>query len=122
MPLRFSFTPYPVVGQPAARLREYVEGNDPISGKRLVGELIDALTIPLTSEEAKPVARPIPPRRLRLLEPETEENLRRFFIENGWTDGLPIVLPTEDRLAEMLEGTSHAPDEIVGQMAVAHRG
>ena len=29
---------------------------------------------------------------------------------------LPIVLPTEERVAAMLEGTSHAPDEVVGRM------
>ena len=122
MPLRFSFTPFPVVGIPAARLREYVEGNDPVSGLPLSREIIDALTKPLTSEEKKPVLRPAAPQRSRLLKADTEENLQRLFIENGWTDGLPIVLPTEERVAEMLEGTSHAPDEVVGQMAVAHRG
>jgi hypothetical protein len=107
---------------PSTRLREYVEGNDPVTAAPLTREIIDALTKPLTSEEQKPVLRPGAPRRSRLLEPDTEENLHRMFIENGWTDGLPIVLPTEDRVAEMLEGTSHAPDEVVGQMAVAHRG
>ncbi|MGH9716477.1 MAG: hypothetical protein ACRD4R_07095 [Candidatus Acidiferrales bacterium] len=122
MPLRFSFTPYPVVGMPAARLREYVEGKDPVSGAPFVRELIDALTKPLTSDEEKPVARPVPPPRSRLLEEDTEQNLQRLFVENGWTDGLPIVLPTEERVAEMLEGTSHAPGEVVGQMSVAHRG
>ncbi len=122
MPLRFSFTPFPVVGMPAARLREYVEGNDPVSGLPVSGEIIDALTKPLTSEEKTPVLRPAAPQRSRLLKADTEENLQRLFIENGWTDGLPIVLPTEERVAEMLEGTSHAPDEVVGQMAVAHRG
>ena len=30
-----------------------------------------------------------------------------------YTDGLPIVLPTEERVAEMLKGTSHRPDEMV---------
>ncbi len=122
MPLRFSFTPYPVVGMPASRLREYVEGNDRVTGSPLASEIIHALTKSLTSEEQKPVPRPSAAPRTRLLEADTEENLQRLFIEKGWTDGLPIVLPTEDRVAEMLEGTSHAPDEIVGQMAVAHRG
>jgi hypothetical protein len=107
---------------PSTRLREYVEGNDPVTAAPLTREIIDALTKPLTREEQKPVLRPGTPRRSRLREPDTEENLHRMFIENGWTDGLPIVLPTEDRVAEMLEGTSHAPDEVVGQMAVAHRG
>jgi hypothetical protein len=107
---------------PAARLREYVDGNDPVTGSLLSAEIVAALTEPLTSEEQKPVMRPGVPPRQRVLTPDTEENLQRLFIENGWTDGLPIILPTEDRVAEMLEGTSHAPNEVVGQMAVAHRG
>ena len=52
----------------------------------------------------------------RLLDPGTEDNLQRLFLENNWTDKLPIVLPTERRVAEMLAHTSHAPDEIVGRM------
>src|SRR6476661_2902703 len=52
----------------------------------------------------------------RLVEPDSEDNLQRQFIENGWTDGLPVVLPTEKRVAAMLAATSHKPDEIVGRM------
>ncbi|MGD1211408.1 MAG: hypothetical protein ABR973_08650 [Candidatus Acidiferrales bacterium] len=117
MNLRFSFTPYPVVGMSRSVLRRYIEGQDPISGKPFVPELIEALTKPLEDREknAEQVARPARP---RLLEPDTEDNLQRLFLENGWTDGLPIVLPTQERVAEMLLGTSHAPDEVVGRMTV----
>src|SRR5215469_10693895 len=52
----------------------------------------------------------------RLLDADTEDNLQRLFLESNWTDKLPIVLPTEKRVAEMLAHTSHAPDEIVGHM------
>ena len=31
------------------------------------------------------------------------------------TDGLPIVPPTEHKVAEMLRGTSHKPDELSQQ-------
>jgi len=117
MNLRFSFTPYPVVGMPRSTLRRYIEGNDPISAKPFAQELIDALTKPLTSRETNP-AKPARPARPRLLEPSTEEDLQRMFLESGWTDGLPVVLPTEERVAEMLTGTSHAPDEVVGRMTV----
>ena len=51
----------------------------------------------------------------RLLEPDTEENLHELFRRNHWTDYLPIVLPTEERVEAMLAGTSRAPDEIVGK-------
>src|SRR3974390_1499481 len=52
----------------------------------------------------------------RLLDPDTEDNLQRLFLENNWTDKLPIVLPPEKRVPQMLAHTSHAPDEIVGRM------
>src|SRR5882757_1287969 len=52
----------------------------------------------------------------RLLDPDTEDNLQQLFLENDWTDKLPVVLPTEKRVASMLAHTSHAPDEIVGHM------
>jgi hypothetical protein len=52
----------------------------------------------------------------RLVEADTEDNLQQQFLENNWTDGLPIVLPTEKRVAAMLAHTSRKPDEIVGRM------
>lgn len=33
--------------------------------------------------------------------------------ERGWTDGLPVILPTKSRVESMLKGTSHAPAEVV---------
>ena len=56
----------------------------------------------------------------RTLPEDTEENLQRLFQERGWTDNLPIVLPTEKRVAEMLAHTSHKPDEVVGRMEPTH--
>lgn len=50
-----------------------------------------------------------------LLGPDTEDDLQRLFFEKGWTDGLPIILPTEERVRKMLTGTSHSPDEVVGE-------
>jgi len=49
----------------------------------------------------------------RLLEPAAEEALRQRFEAERWTDHLPIVLPTEERVAAMLRGTSRRPDEVV---------
>ena len=59
----------------------------------------------------------------RLVEPDTEDNLQQQFLDNGWTDKLPIVIPTEERVAEMLAHTSRKPDEVVGRMQpTANRG
>jgi hypothetical protein len=117
VPLRFSFPPHPVGWVPRETLHGYVQGNDPVTDRPLMQELIDALTVPLTEKEKNPYVVK-KPRRPRLLPPDTEANLNRLFIERGWTDGLPIVLPTEDRVAEMLTGTDHDSQEIVGRMSV----
>ncbi len=34
--------------------------------------------------------------------------------ERGWSDGLPVVPPTPERVLQMLDGTTRAPQEIVG--------
>ena len=49
-------------------------------------------------------------RRVELgdLEDEAEAMFHR-----GWTDGLPVVPPTEARVLRMLRGTTRAPDEVV---------
>jgi hypothetical protein len=49
-------------------------------------------------------------RRVELggLEDEAEAMFAR-----GWTDGLPVVAPTEGRVLRMVEGTTRAPDEVV---------
>jgi hypothetical protein len=117
MNLRWSFPPYPVGWVSRETLHGYVEGDDPVSGAPLMDEVLFALTHPLTEAEKnyRPEKRP---ERPRLLEPDTEENLHRLFLENGWTDGLPIILPTEERVAEMLTGTDRDPQEFVGMMSV----
>jgi hypothetical protein len=42
-----------------------------------------------------------------------EDEIEACF-ERGWSDGLPVVPPTESRVLHMLQGTSREPDEIVG--------
>src|SRR2546428_12254793 len=42
-----------------------------------------------------------------------------FCFAQGWTDGLPVVPPTPDRVARMLEGARLAPKQEIG--FVAHR-
>ncbi|MGZ8265262.1 MAG: UGSC family (seleno)protein, partial [Burkholderiales bacterium] len=42
-----------------------------------------------------------------------------FFLEKEWTDGLPVVTPTEARVQWMLRGTRLKPDEIIGDVPPA---
>ena len=112
--LRYVFVPQPVMGKSDAELRAYVDGDAPITGRPVMEEVLEALTRPLTPEEAAGSAadRSTP----RFVEPDTEENLHQLFLERNWTDKLPIVLPTEERVAAMLAGTHRSPDTYIGQM------
>jgi hypothetical protein len=40
-----------------------------------------------------------------------------MFLEKRMTDFLPVVLPTEEKVADMLKGTSRRPEEVLGKMA-----
>ncbi len=42
-----------------------------------------------------------------------------FFFEKPWSDGLPVVTPTEERIARMLDGTSRHPEEVLGEVPPA---
>jgi hypothetical protein len=110
---RQAFVPVPMFNQPPAVLRGYVEGDDPVQGGPFMQRVFDLLTRPLADEDLRGSGwdRSTP----RLVEPDTGENLHELFRENHWTDFLPIVLPTEERVEAMLAGTSRAPDEIVGK-------
>jgi hypothetical protein len=51
--------------------------------------------------------------KARRVELASAEDESEAMYARGWTDGLPVVAPTEQRVLAMLEGTSHAADEIV---------
>jgi hypothetical protein len=112
--LRLVFVPQPVMGQSPAKLREYIDGPDAVTGRPFMTEVLDALTKPLSQEETKVLSfdRSTP----RFVDADTEDNLNQLFLDQNWTDKLPIVLPTEERVAKMLAGTSHSPEEVVGRM------
>jgi hypothetical protein len=52
----------------------------------------------------------------RLLGADTDDALHEMFRDAWWSDGLPVVLPTAERVAAMLRGTKRAPDEVIGRM------
>ena len=56
---------------------------------------------------------PITSRRIEISEIEDEAEA---CYDRGWTDGLPVVPPTRERVWRMLQGTNRAPDEVVGIM------
>jgi hypothetical protein len=115
--LRQVFVPQPIMGKTAAQLRAYVDGRDPITGHPVMQEVVEGLTRP---PDGGAMAIEYDRSTARLCEPDTEATLHRRFLDNRWTDMLPIVLPTEERVAEMLAHTRRKPDEVVGRMRSTH--
>jgi hypothetical protein len=46
---------------------------------------------------------------------ETEDPVELAYAR-GWTDGLPVVPPTDERVLAMLKGTTRKPNEVVGKI------
>lgn len=65
--------------------------------------LVDELTVRFTGTT-------LTARRVEIA--ELEDEMESAF-DRGWSDGLPVVPPTEARVLRMLEGTTRSPDEIV---------
>ena len=95
----------------------------PGEAQKVMPLLLDALTKPLTAKEKKSGKWDAP--EPRVLFEGTLEDAEKFYQQtenipgllnapfSKYTDGLPIVIPTEERVKEMLTGTSHSPDEII---------
>ncbi|MAE10705.1 MAG: hypothetical protein CL876_02070 [Dehalococcoidales bacterium] len=89
--------------------------------------MLEALTKPLTDEEKE--SGRWEPSRDRVLFEGTLDEAQEFYQQTKdiprpvyapmavYTDGLPIIVPTEERVRAMLTGTSHQPDELITYQA-----
>src|SRR3970282_1627975 len=49
--------------------------------------------------------------------PDDIEAINRLYHERRWSDGLPVVPPTVERVGRMLAGTPRPPGETVARIA-----
>ncbi|MFC1953727.1 hypothetical protein ACFLWR_06345 [Chloroflexota bacterium] len=88
-----------------------------------IESLIGALTTPLTEQEKETGQWESP--QPRILFEGTLDEAQTFYQQTidipfpinaplaVFTDGLPIIVPTEEKVREMLTGTNHKPDEVI---------
>jgi len=111
----------PVWAKTREQLRkDVINGNNPISGQPVMKEIVEKFTKPLTAEEKQ--TGEIKQDRGPETYTGTPEELNKLFLDKRFTDFLPVVLPTKERVDEMLMGTSHDPDEVVGKMSPTNTG
>ena len=114
--LPFIYTLNPVIGLSRDVLyKEILQGDDPETGKSVIDEIIEVLTRPQEIWKPEPAPTTLKETPDDVLRPDTEDNLQQIFYDRGWTDGLPIILPTEERVERMLTGTKRSSDEEVAQ-------
>jgi hypothetical protein len=102
----------------AAHTREELITN---TRKILWPQIVEALTKPISESE-------IAEKRLRLTGDArdlvfngTVDEVNKYFLEMRWSDGLPIIPPTNDRVEEFLQFTDRPWDETVGVLPIAYR-
>ena len=44
---------------------------------------------------------------------DSAEAVTSLYFSKGWTDGLPIIPPTEEAVERMLTGTKRSPSEVI---------
>jgi len=113
--LRITYTPHPITNRTAELCRKYIAGTNPVSKQPMMEEIYDSLNRRLSEEDSAGGYLKREP-WTRLLPADTPDRLMAYFHAQNLTDGNPVILPTEKKVAEMLKNTSRAPDEWVGQM------
>src|SRR5271157_5571066 len=73
-----------------------------------MSNILAALTRPLTAEETAPRPKEAEKLTRKVFKGDLKE-VNRFFYKRGWTDGFPIIPPTEEEVAEMMTGTDLPP-------------
>ena len=80
-------------------------------------EILVRLTTPI---DASASASPAAPRLAERIEIATDDEwgaLQQSFVERGWSDGLPLVPPTEARVQAMLRHVDRPAEQVVGTLA-----
>jgi len=84
-------------------------------------QIVDGLTRPITSEE---IASGTAASRGDIRDDAyygTLDEVNQYFSEMNWTDGLPIVPPTFERVNEFLRYTDYQWNERIAVLPIAHR-
>lgn len=83
--------------------------------KAVFNNVVAVLTKPLTDEEKNPKRRE-PENPPRIVFKGTLAEVSQFFYQRGWTDGLPVIPPTEAAVQEMMTGTDFPADYLVEKL------
>lgn len=106
---------------PLATVPGHVDVQTEAELRRNVLDVTVNLVIKNLTEQAAAVATARDPDPREIVFEGSFEDVNRLFLENGWSDGLPIVPPTKEKIAEFLAFTDRKPDEVIGTLLPDNR-
>jgi hypothetical protein len=99
---------------PVARVRGHVDVQSEEELKRnIVGATLEDVITNLTTQQTSVISSNEPAPQDVVFEGGFDD-INRLFYENGWSDGLPMVPPTHERIVEFLKFTDLDPHESLG--------
>lgn len=113
--LPFAVVPLPFTNGDPVRIAQMVDDAIP--------QVIEGLTTAPTAERVRPVFEHLTLCADATIDYDGDDLLACFdamnthFVANGWSDGMPLVPPTRDKVAAMITASGRAADEVVGVFA-----
>ena len=84
-------------------------------------QLVEGLTKPITKEELADLGKAAVGGARDIVFTGTTDEVNRFFVENRWSDGLPVIPPTAARVEQFLKFCDLEWDKSVGVLPIAYR-
>ena len=84
-------------------------------------QIKEALTAPITEKEIAEYAPQGKRPADEIIYYGNFDEVQEFLSINGWTDGLPVVPPTDEKIQEYLKFTGYKGSDILGTFALAYR-
>ncbi|HJU09794.1 MAG TPA: UGSC family (seleno)protein [Candidatus Binataceae bacterium] len=89
--------------------------------RNVIAVTVDAVVKGLTGETNGHASTEVQPSPRDIVFSGSFEEVNRFFYENEWSDGLPIVPPTIEKVEQFLRFTERSPDESLGPILPDNR-
>ena len=84
-------------------------------------QLVEGLTKPITKEELVDLGKKALGGARDIVFTGTTDEVNQFFVENRWSDGLPVIPPTAARVEQFLKFYDLEWDKSVGVLPIAYR-
>src|SRR5262249_988310 len=110
---RFALVPDPITGLPPEKIEADVRG--------VLDRIIDVLTIDIKENVGESVGPKGESADVLKIEASGEyaavEKMNVQFLERDWSDGLPLIPPTPEKVTQMLKGTTLKSKDLITVLA-----